>query len=325
MASIFAYYTTVGATAVCAFTGMYLFRRFVAGVPVRSKVVLEGKTVIVTGANTGVGKETALELARRKARVIMACRDSKRGKEAVADVVKRSHNTSVYFHQLDLASFASIRRFANEVLASEKTVDIIVNNAGVFMLPLRRSSDGIEMHFAVNYLGPFLLTNLLLPRLKESPSARIVNVAADLPSFKPWINFEDINSECSYNRVQAVAQSKASMILFSRHLAKRLKSTSVTVNSLHPGYVRNEFGRYLDYWYGYFYILSYPLLCLVLKTPKQGAQTSVYCAVSEDLEGVSGMHFSDSKVKAHPLSRLLDDVAGERLWEMSEKMTGLRD
>ena len=176
------------------------------------------------------------------------------GERAVTEVRKKSNNDNVVFRQLDLASFTSIRKFATEVLEEEKQLDVLINNAGVFMLPLRRTKDGVEMHFGVNYLGHFLLTNLLLERLKEAPGARIVNVAADVPSWLAGINFDDINSEKSYNRVKAVIQSKLSVIASSTHFAQQLADTRVTINTVHPGIVRNDFGRYLDYWYGYFQV-----------------------------------------------------------------------
>ena len=248
------YNVVVGTVTVCAFTGVYLLRRYAMGAVCKSKAMLSGKTVVITGANSGIGKETAVDLARRNARVLMACRSIQRGESAAAEVRKKSNNDNVVFQQLDLASFASIRKFAQEVLEEEKQIDILINNAGVFMLPLRRTKDGVEMHFGVNYLGQFLLTNLLLERLKEAPGARIVNVAADVPSWLAGINFDDINSEKSYNRVKAVIQSKLSVIASSTHLAQQLADTRVTINTVHPGIVRNDFGRYLDYWYGYFQV-----------------------------------------------------------------------
>ena len=248
------YNVVVGTVTVCAFTGVYLLRRYAMGAVCKSKAMLSGKTVVITGANSGIGKETAVDLARRNARVLMACRSIQRGESAAAEVRKKSNNDNVVFQQLDLASFASIRKFAQEVLEEEKQIDILINNAGVFMLPLRRTKDGVEMHFGVNYLGHFLLTNLLLERLKEAPTARIVNVAADVPSWLAGINFDDINSEKSYNRVKAVIQSKLSVIASSTHLAQQLADTRVTINTVHPGIVRNDFGRYLDYWYGYFQV-----------------------------------------------------------------------
>lgn len=253
-ASSLTYNVVVGTVTVCAFTGVYLLRRYAMGAVCKSKAMLSGKTVVITGANSGIGKETAVDLARRNARILMACRSIQRGERATTEVRKKSNNDNVVFRQLDLASFASIRKFAKEVLEEEKQVDVLINNAGVFMLPLRRTKDGVEMHFGVNYLGHFLLTNLLLERLKEAPGARIVNVAADVPSWLAGINFDDINSEKSYNRVKAVIQSKLSVIASSTHFAQQLADTRVTINTVHPGIVRNDFGRYLDYWYGYFQV-----------------------------------------------------------------------
>ena len=253
------YNVTVGAATACALTGIYLFRRLAQGPVCKSRAVLTGKTAIVTGANTGMGKQTALDLARRNARVIVACRNEETGRKAVRDIVSKTNNDNVVFRKVDLASFVSIQQFTDQIVSEEQCVDILVNNAGVFMLPLRRSVDGVEMHFAVNYLGHFLITTRLLDHLKKAPYARIVNIAADIPTWINGINFEDINSEKSYNRALAVIQSKQAMLLFTKHLAATLEGTNVTVNSVHPGIVRNEFGRYRDYWYGYFQVSPFLL------------------------------------------------------------------
>ena len=156
--------TTVGIATVCAVSGVYLLRRFVMENPCPSRAVLRGKTVIITGANTGIGKQTAIDLAKRDARVILACRNAQAGEKTSKEIRKLTDNEQVVFKQLDLASFSSIREFAATVLNEEQRIDVLVNNAGVFMMPLRRSQDGVEMHLAVNYLGHFLLTNLLLER-----------------------------------------------------------------------------------------------------------------------------------------------------------------
>lgn len=255
-ASSLGYNFVVGSATVCALTGIYLFRRLAQGPVCKSKAMLTGRTVIVTGANTGMGKQTALDFARRNARVIVAGRNEDSGIKAVQEIVRETMNTNVVFKKVDLASFASIRSFADVIKNEEEQVDILVNNAGVFMLPLRRSADGVEMHLAVNYLGHFLLTNLLLDHIKKAPSARIVNIAADIPTWINGLNFDDINSKKSYNRVLAVIQSKQALLLYTKSLASRLKGTGVTVNSVHPGIVRNEFGRYRDYWYGYFQVID---------------------------------------------------------------------
>ena len=210
-------------------------------------------TAVITGGNTGMGFQTAINLAKRNKRIILGCRDMTAGQTAVDKIRKETNNNEVSVHKLDLASFASIREFSSRVLSRYDHLDILINNAGVFMLPLRRSSDGIEMHFAVNYLGHFLLTNLLLDRLKESPSARIVNVASNSPPFS-LINFDDINSDKGYNRVRAAIQSKQAVLLYTKVLASELEGTNISVNSVDPGLVLNEFGRFRDYWYGYFQV-----------------------------------------------------------------------
>jgi retinol dehydrogenase-13 len=324
-ASSLVYNTTVGIATVCALSGIYLLRRFSVGTPCPSRAIMKGKTVIVTGANTGMGKQTALDLARREARVILACRNQQSGEKARSDISRLTGNDQVVFRHLDLASFSSIRKFAASVLREETHIDVLINNAGVFMMPLRRSQDGVEMHLAVNYLGQFLLTQLLLERLKQGPSARVVNVAADIPSWLANVNFEDINSERGYNRVRAVVQSKTCVLLATRHLSTLLENTNVTVNSVSPGIVRNEFGRYLDYWYGYFQLAFYPFFYLFLRTPNQGAQTTIYCAVSAEVEGVSGRHFRDCRETAITLPRSLDSAAAQRLWDISSNMAGLKD
>ena len=236
-------------------TAVYLARRYLIGGVCASNAMLDGKTAIVTGANSGIGKETAIDLAKRNARVIVACRSNERGQKAVADIRERSGNTNVYFRPLDLASFSSVHQFASGVLSDEPKIDILINNAAVFLVPYSKTVDGVETHFSVNYLGHFLLTNLLLDRLREAPSARIINVAADIPPLvgrlTGGIDFNDINSERSYNRIKAYTQSKYAVLLYSANLAQQLKGSSVTVSTVHPGVVRNEFGRNTSYFFGY--------------------------------------------------------------------------
>jgi NAD(P)-dependent dehydrogenase (short-subunit alcohol dehydrogenase family) len=272
-----------------------------------------------------MGKQTALELARGQARVVVACRNRESGERAVREISRATGNDLVVFRHLDLASFSSVREFAGTVLREEQCIDVLVNNAGVFMLPLRRSQDGVEMHLAVNYLGHFLLTRLLLDRLREAPSARVVNVAADVPSWLAHVDFQDINSERSYNRVRAVTQSKTCVLLATRHLSSLLQDSRVSVNSVSPGLVRNAYGRYRDYFFGYIHTLLYPLMCLFLRSPSQGAETAVFCAVSEEVEGVSGRHFRDCRETPLSLPASLDSAAAQRLWDISSSLTGLTD
>ena len=209
-----------------------------------SKATLNGKTVIITGANTGIGLETAVDMAQRGARVILACRNPEKGRAAVQVVKKRSKNEAVMFAQLDLASLQSVRDFATRILNQEPRIDILINNAGVLMCPYSKTEDGFELQFGVNHLAHFLLTNLLLDRLKEAPSARIINVSS-MGHKCGKINFDDLQSEKSYSKFGAYSQTKLANILFTRSLAQRLKDTKVTAYSLHPGVVRTEIQRHL--------------------------------------------------------------------------------
>ena len=231
------------AVGVIGLSCVYLIRKWAAGGVCRSKARLDGKTVIITGANTGIGLETAVDLAKRNARVILACRSVERGEKAAVEVRKRSSNDNVVFRQLDLASLESVRKFAGKILEEEPRIDILINNAGVVFPQRKLTKDGFEMHFGVNHLGHFLLTNLLLDRIKEAPSARIVNVSSGIVDIFGDIDFDNLNSERSFSQWKAYGMSKLSNILFTRSLAKRLKDTRVTVNCLHPGTITTEIGR----------------------------------------------------------------------------------
>jgi len=223
---------------------LWMIRRWAAGGVCRSNARLDGKTVIITGANTGIGKETATDLAKRNARVILACRSQEKGKKAEVDVRRESGNNDVNFRQLDLSSFTSIREFAKEVLEEESHVDILINNAAVAVCPYTKTEDGFEMQFGVNHLGHFLLTNLLLDRIKQAPEGRIVNVSSIAHTFCGPIDLDTINSEDKYGPYDSYNKSKLANVLFTKQLAKRLEGTNVTTNSLHPGGVDTELQRH---------------------------------------------------------------------------------
>ena len=300
---------------------LILTRRYFNGGVCYSKELLDGKTVIITGANTGIGKETAIDLAKRKAKIIIACRNVERGEQAERDIRSLSNNENVHFKLLDLASFASIKDFCSQVLAEESRIDILINNAGIMRCPYWKTEDDFEMQFGVNHLGHFLLTNLLLDRIKEAPAGRIVVVSSLAHKRAKEINFDDINSTQSYDPKFAYGQSKLANNLFTIALHKRLAGTNVTVNCLHPGIIYTELGRHMKIplWTK---ILLAPVALLILKTPWQGAQTTIYCAVDKEVEGVSGLYFADCK-KKQPESQALDELAAEKLWALSIKLTGL--
>lgn len=308
---------------VVTVTGIGLFgvKQWMAGGVCRSKAMLNGKTVLITGANTGIGKETAVDLARRGARVILACRDMDRANKAAAEIKKRSGNDNVVVKKLDLASLQSVRQLAKDVLASEERLDVLINNAGVMSCPKWQTEDGFEMQFGVNHLGHFLLTNCLLDLLKKSSPSRIVNVSS-LAHERGQIYFDDINLDKDYNPWKSYRQSKLANVLFTRELAKRLHGTGVTTYSLHPGVIRTELGRHFWPQIPLWKRVIYTPLMFFIKSPKEGAQTTIYCAVEESLQNESGLYYSDCSPKtAAPQG--LDDEAAKKLWDVSASMVGL--
>ena len=222
--------------------GIFKYRKWVGGAVCHSKAKLTGKTAIITGANTGIGLETAVDLAKRGARVILACRDEERGEKAAVFVRRKSGNEDVVFVKLDLGSLKSVREAAEYILQKEPRIDILVNNAGVALPTYEKTEDGFEAHFGVNHLGHFLFTNLLLSRIKDSPSARIVTTSSILYKKLSSFEFADMNSS-SPDRFSwripgpAYSQSKLANILFTRALSKHLEGTSVSTYAVFPGVI----------------------------------------------------------------------------------------
>ncbi|GAB5572965.1 retinol dehydrogenase 11 isoform X4 [Prionailurus iriomotensis] len=255
-----------------------------------STVQLPGKVAVVTGANTGIGKETAKELAQRGARVYLACRDIQKGELVAREIQTMTGNQQVLVRELDLADTKSIRAFAKDFLAEEKHLHILINNAGVMMCPYSKTADGFEMHMGVNHLGHFLLTHLLLEKLKESAPSRVVNVSS-LAHHLGRIHFHNLQGEKFYNAGLAYCHSKLANILFTQELARRLKGSGVTTYSVHPGTVNSELVRHSPFMKWMWWLFSF-----FIKTPKQGAQTSLYCAITEGLEILNGHHFREHQV-----------------------------
>lgn len=316
--------TVLGAGIAAGTVALYgLARWYFAGGWCYSDKKLDGKTVIVTGGNCGIGKETARDMARRGARVILACRDIMKGERAAVDIRRTTGNSNVIVLQCDLASLESIQKFAADLLRREQHIDILINNAGIMMTNADHTTvEGFEMQIGVNHLGHFLLTNLLLDKIKKSRPARIVNVSS-LAYKYGRMNFNDINMTTSYDSFKSYGQSKLANILFTKELARRLEGTEVTSYSVHPGVVQTNLGRHvgttLALWKR---ALLYPLVILAFKTPQQGAQTTIYCAVQEGIEQYNGRYFSDCKpqtLQAH--AEDLDDA--RRLWELSAHMVRL--
>lgn len=297
----------------------YYCRKFIQGGQYTKTNRIDGKVVIVTGCNTGIGKETVLELAARGAHIHMACRDQAKCDEAREDVISRTGNSHIYSRVLDLSSMESIRSFAKKFIEEEQRLDILINNAGVMAMPRTLTKDGFEMQIGVNHMGHFLLTNLLLDLLKSSAPSRIVVLSSIAHHFGN-INKEDLNSEKSYNKFQAYSQSKLANVLFSRELSKRLIGTGVTVNSVHPGIVKTQLGRYLIH--THVRTVINPFLQYFFKTPASGAQTTLAVALDPQFEKVSGKYFRDCKIVTEGSAARNDETAAW-LWDTSDKWTKL--
>lgn len=285
-----------------------------------NKVRMDGKTVIVTGCTSGIGKETAKELANRGARVIMACRNVEAAEKIKDDIIDTTKNTKVIVKKLDLSSFESIREFAADINKTETQLDVLIHNAGYAeTFKKATSKDDIELTMATNHYGPFLLTHLLIDLLKKSAPSRIVVVASSLYRLSSF-DLENPNPVDNFPGLLYYA-SKEANILFTKELARRLEGTGVTANCLHPGLIDTGIWRSVPA------PLSWGLYVInkaFFKTPKQGAQTSIMLAVDEKLEKVTGKYFSDCTEST--LSAAASDMGKTRkLWEISEKMVKLEE
>lgn len=283
---------------------------------------MQGRTVVVTGGNSGIGLETAEALAGMGARVIVTARNADKGRAAVAGIVRRlGGHAQVQLVVFDLADLSSVRRGADEVLEQAPRLDVLVNNAGVVLSERQVTVDGFEATFATNHLGPFLLTNLLLDRLRESAPSRIVTVASTAHNTaRKGIPFDDLQSTKRYRGMRVYGESKLANILFTLELARRLAGTGVTANALHPGTVRTGYGGDGDArgFLAFGLKISRPFFI----SPAKGARTSIYLASSPAVEGVSGEYFNKCK-PAKPRRWAQDAEAAQRLWQVSEELVGL--
>ncbi|XP_021923157.1 retinol dehydrogenase 13-like isoform X2 [Zootermopsis nevadensis] len=299
-----------------------LARDYTGGKKYEGSSHVDKKVVIITGSNTGIGKETALELAKRGAHVIMACRDARKCELARQDIVLQTKNKYVYCRTCDLASQSSIRQFVERFKSEHQRLDILINNAGVMRCPHTKTKEGIEMQLGVNHMGHFLLTNLLLDKLKASAPSRIINVSS-VAHHKGHINKEDLNSDQHYDKAAAYNQSKLANLLFTRELARRLQGAGVTVNAVHPGIVDTEIIRHMSFFNSTLSaIFLKPFIWMFIKSPQQGARTTVYMALEQSLQGVSGKYFNDcTEEEVAPQAK--DDTMAQWLWVVSEKWTRL--
>lgn len=279
---------------------------------------MQGSTVVVTGGNAGVGFETVVGLAGLGARVVLTARDEARGATAAEAIRARGGSGTVEVAPLDLASFASIRRFAREVAPRLGHLDVLVNNAGLVQLVPTVTEDGFETTFGVNHLGHFLLTTLLLDQLRASAPSRVVVVASHAhKSARGGLDFDDLQSARRYSGLGVYNRSKLANILFTRELARRLDASGVTANSLHPGFVASRLARDGDAG-----ALGEAVMTLARPfaiSPARGARTSVYLASSPAVADVTGKYFARCR-EVRPARAARDDDAARRLWDVSAEL-----
>lgn len=288
---------------------------------------LQGRVFIVTGANSGIGKETVKELAKRRATVVLACRNLQNARIAISEIRAQTSTGELVPMRLNLASFSSIKEFATEVMKNFPQIHVLINNAGVYV-PLKEQAstdDGYEAHFGVNHLGHFLLTNLLLEHLKQSAPSRVIIVTSKL--FESGaIDFSNLNAEKGLivkGRMNpAYCNSKLANTYFGIELAKRIENSDVNIYMVCPGFTYTGLFRNVKRsWFHY--ILFSPIALLFLRTANQGAQTVLHCAIEPSLSNESGNIYRDCKL--YVSKKKLDPDTALHLWDVSEKMTGINE
>jgi NAD(P)-dependent dehydrogenase (short-subunit alcohol dehydrogenase family) len=284
---------------------------------------IKGKICIITGSNSGIGKETAIALARMGATIIMVVRDRERGEKARTEIVKQTGNASVDLMICDLSSMDSIRHFAEEFKKKYDRLDVLINNAGASFSKREVTSEGFERNFAVNYLGPFLLTHELLDLLKSSAPSRIINVSSGLAK-NGKVDLDDLQSEKNYkgtkfyspSRSPGYDNAKLMLMMFTYELARRLNGSGVTVNVLTPGFTATNLGRSSGSLVSY---IMFKMVRPMQQSAKKGAETSIYLASSDEVKDVTGKCFAKKKeVKTCPVS--YDEELQKRLWDETEHM-----
>lgn len=278
-------------------------------------------TILITGGNAGIGKATAIGLAKQGAEVIIACRNETKAKAAVEDIKKESNSSKISYLNLDLSSFKSIRQCVADFKSKYSKLDVLINNAAVIVSDWQFTEEGFEAQFGVNHIGHFLLTHLLLDNLQTAEKPRVVNVSSKAHFGCKNFDFDSLTqanaANKSYSTMGYYSQAKLANVLFTRGLAKRYPK--IISNSLHPGVVGTSFVNKST---NLFFNIGWSILKPFLMTPEKGAATSIYLATSPAVEGVTGGYFDNKKqYKPSPLGR--DDALVEKLWKVSEEFTGL--
>ena len=279
---------------------------------------LKNKTVVISGATNGIGKAAAIELSKERSKLIFTYRNESLANDLLAEIKDLSPDAQVHSVYCDFSNQDSIKKCAEEINEMCENIDVLINNAGVVNTSYHETSDGIENTFAVNHLGYFLFTNLLLHKLKRESETRIINVSSAAHSFVKEIQWQDINFKNNFKQgLRCYGQSKLANLLFTRYLAIKLSTENITVNAIHPGGVNTSLGSQNKVWY------SKPLRLILrpfFRSPLKGAESIIYLATKQD-DGVTGEYFVDSKIhKSSSYSKNLEEA--DKLWSLSEEMVG---
>jgi len=305
---------------ITGIVGTKLYFKWTTGV-CKSKKRVDGQVAIITGANSGLGFESAKELVRRGAKVILACRDLTKAEKAADQIRKQIGSNKVIPKVLDVSSLVSVRKFCDEILNEETRLDILVNNAGIAGLRKTITEEGLEVQFATNHFGPFLLTNILLGLMKKTGKARIVSVSSVAHTWTKDLDLENLNSEKKWDPKLIYAKAKLCNILFMKELTRRLEEANIhgiTANAVNPGGVRTAIFRHARKTFKYIIMISQ----FFFKTPAEGAQTIVHSCVSEDVDEQSGFYFTDCK-KVSPSKLAENSDLAKNLWEATSKIVKL--
>jgi NAD(P)-dependent dehydrogenase (short-subunit alcohol dehydrogenase family) len=281
---------------------------------------MQGKTVLITGADGDIGRNTTKGIAEKGAQIIMACIDLDQAKPVLEEIVNKTNNDNIELMQLDLSSQSNIHKFAENFTEKYNCLDVLINNAGVFSMKRFETEDGLEKTIGINYFGHYLLTSLLLPIIQKSKQGRIINISSD--SYKQAkFDLDDLQSKIKYKGMGAYPSSKLALILFTQELAKRLKDSNITVNTVHPGHVSTGIWNMWENpkWYQ---SLTIKILNMFFISPDEGAQTSIHLATSDEVQNITGKYFSKKKpVNVKSKYNTMD--IQRKLWALSKELTGL--
>lgn len=278
---------------------------------------MKNKTILITGATSGIGKATAIDLAGRGATISMLIRNREKGEKTKQEIIEKTGNKNIDIQLIDLADLNSVRKAVEELKVKFKVIDILINNAGGMFKARYESADKYELTFAMNHLGHFLLTNLLLDNIKAAPEARIINVSSEAQR-AGHIDFEDLMGENTFKPFKAYSQAKLANIVFTKGLKDRLNGSNVSVYALHPGVVRTGFGSDFGGIFKVLIKISQPFM----RSPEKGAETTLFVVSEDSVKQLSGSYFKDCKVK-DPIPEASDPKVIQRLWEESEKLVGM--